>query len=339
MEKFRMLVLTDHSAHSGENSIYALLRELLKNPRCIGIDVGSRGNEFNDRFFHKLASPWLYVSRVDDNFAYHTDGRCFRQGLRRAFLRDYEVIFLRLAHPVSPEFWKFLAGAHGERHIINRPSGISLTGSKRYLLNFPEICPEMRLCTSLEDIIEFKSRRPIVLKPMTNYGGKGIVKIDGDRVWEGYKETSFEDFAWSLRKVSFEYLGMQYLKNVNQGDKRVVVVDGQVLGASLRVPPPGSWLCNAAQGGIAERSEADEDELRIAEHLVPEMRRHGILIFGFDTLVSDHGKRVLSEVNTTSIGGLTQIAQQCGRPIVRQAADLIWEYVKTEVHGGPVNAL
>ena len=101
------------------------------------------------------------------------------------------------------------------------------------------------------------------------------------------------------------------------------------MGASLRLPAKESWLCNVAMGGTSNFSEADEDELEIVRRVNPILSKMGIVMYGLDTLVDDDGKRVLSEINTTSIGGLPQIAKMTQQPLVEKAIDLIWAYFLT----------
>jgi glutathione synthase len=122
-------------------------------------------------------------------------------------------------------------------------------------------------------------------------------------------------------------LAMKFLKNVTQGDKRTIVVNREILGAALRLPAPGGWLCNVNQGGHAILAEPDEDEHIIQEILTPMLHRKGVVIFGFDTLVDDDGRRVLSEINTLSIGGLVPLEEMSGKPVLKRAATLLWDYI------------
>ncbi len=327
-----MLVLTDHHAHSAENSIYALAKALQIHPFCARLDIASRSNPRNDAFFRTNLTKALFASTVNDDFHYAADGHCFKTKLRRVTPGDYDVILLRLPHPIEDNFWQFLTDIYPERQIINQPAGIHQTGSKQFLLNFPELCPPIRLCQNIEDIEDFKSRFPIVLKPLRGYGGQGIIKIADNDVWEGNSKISFIKFAEVLSKSPFEYLGMKFLPNVTQGDKRLVVCNHSLLGASLRMPPTGSWICNAAQGGRPERADIAEEENLIAQKLDEVLFAKGIILYGFDTLANDDGKRVLSEINTTSVGGLPQIAQLNNTPVVTQVADLLWDYVKNVIY-------
>lgn len=336
MQKIKMLVLTDHRTHNVENSLYALLRAMSMNPRSAGIDVATRGNAMNDLFFTKHIGRSLYVSPVTESFDFFDDGRRYKKQLRRASLQEYDFIFLRLPPPIDPAFWAFLLRLFPERRIINSPLGILETSNKKFLLHFADLCPPMRLCRRLDDIVEFKEAHPIVLKPLNNYGGRGIVRIDGDKVWDGVEKKSFRKFTLELQQQpDFQYLGMKFLANVSEGDKRIIVCNGQVLGATLRKPAAGSWLCNAAQGGQPYKAELTPEEWHIADRLKDEMANRGIVMYGIDTLVDDNGKRVLSEINTLSIGGIKQMESLNKEPIVKRVANLLWDYAKEEMYGKP----
>lgn len=332
MALLKLLVLTDHSTHFSENSIYALLREMQKNPRCERIDVASRGNDINRLFFEKMAVKSLYASQVHSNFDFTEDGRFFKKNLEKTGIRSYDAVLLRLPHPVAPGFWQFLATEYPNTLFVNAPKGIEITGSKAYMLNFPDLCPPLRRCKTLADIEAFRQQFPIVLKPLRSYAGLGIVKIDGEKVARAEGgELNWEAFARSLEGKPFDYLAAKFLKNVNQGDKRIVICNGEILGAALRLPAPGNWVCNVARGGKSSGAEADGNERTIIEKLNPVLAAHGIIFYGIDTLVNDEGQRVLSEINTLSIGGLPKIAEYSGRPVVRQAADLLWKYIESKI--------
>lgn len=327
MKRYKILVLTDHTNHSAENSIYGMLQSMRNHPRCAQIDIATRGNSINDFFFKKLIAKSIFVHQVDESFAFSVDGKFFKKRIRRESLYSYDAIWLRLPPPIPKSFLFFLKDKFPNQIFINDPKGIYLAGSKNFLLNFPSLCAPMKLCCSVEDILEFAGRFPIVLKPLREYGGKGIVKIDGGRVWQGNAETSLETFLSQLNRKEIEYLGVKFLANVSKGDKRIVVVNGKIIGASLRVPAKDSWLCNVAMGGKSLMANVEEEELKIVEQINPKLNRMGIVMYGVDTLVNDDGKRVLSEINTTSIGGVVQMERQQGKPLVQATTNQIWDFI------------
>ena len=246
-------------------------------------------------------------------------------------MRFYDVVWLRLPPPLPFDFLDFLIQKFSTQLIINNPAGIYKTGSKEFLIHFPQLCPPMQVCRSLEDIESLKNQFPIVLKPFREYGGRGIIRIDNNRVWEGNQQSTFAEFSETLKGKSIQYLGVKFLKNVGQGDKRIIVVDGQIMGASLRLPATNSWLCNVAMGGSAQVSQVDDEEVAMIETVNPILSKMGICMYGIDTLMGDNGKRVLSEINTTSIGGLPQLAKQQGKPLVKETANLLWNYIHQKI--------
>ena len=327
MASFKMLILTDHRNHSPENSLYVLAREMYQHPDCVKIDVATRGLERNKYFFEKHIVKNVVAHAVDEQFIYRPNGAAFNNNQQLVSISDYEVVWLRLPPPLSVSFVHFLKNTFPDQLFINDPAGIYQTGSKAFLTRFPNLCAPMKICHSIDDIIAFKSQFPIVLKPFREYGGRGIVKIDGEKVWMGKDETTFDRFTQSLPSGQLSYLGVQYLKNVNQGDKRIIVVGEQIMGASLRLPAANSWLCNVSMGGHAVSTEVAPEEVAMVEQLTPKLSEMGIVMYGLDTLVGDDGQRVLSEINTTSIGGLPQMAVFEGKPLVKEAIHRIAGYI------------
>ena len=187
---------------------------------------------------------------------------------------------------------------------------------------------DIALCHSIEAIKKEIAKHPIVLKPLKEYGGRGLLKIDGKTTDDGTEKHDTDQYLESL-KESIEkdgYLSMKYLKNVSEGDKRILVVGGEILASSLRLPAKDSWLCNVAQGGKSVSSEVTEREREIIQTINPTLKKKGVLIYGADTLVDDDGKRVLSEVNTLSVGGFPQAEAQTGKPVINTLISKIFEY-------------
>ncbi len=327
MKKLKLLVLTDHTNHSIENSLYSFVKIVRKHKLCERVDVVSRGNIANHEFFSNHKVCLLKGSRVDDSFDFYPDGRCFFSDLQELLINDYDAVWLRLPPPLSNSFLSFLEKEFPEQLFINAPYGIKTAGSKEFLLKFKSLCPPIQKCVCIYDIERFKRRFPIVLKPFKAYGGQGIIKIDGDTVTDGELTYSFRKFIENHQDKKVEYLAVQYLENVDQGDKRIIVVGGKIMGASLRLPAKDSWICNVAMGGTAMHTEVDEADAHIVAEINPVLSEIGIFMYGIDTLVGNDGLRVLSEINVTSIGGLPQIARFLNKPLLEEASSLILQYI------------
>lgn len=333
MKKYRFLTLTDHSGHSQHNSLYALMAKLAVHPQTQEVYVASRGNAQNEGFFGEMTSTKIHAHKIDQNFVFQEQGEQFLANQELVNFQDFDVIMMRLPRPISDEFLHYLKqNIRAEQLIVNDPLGIIKTSTKQFLLNFPSVCPPIQLCKTKEAVLAFAQQFPIVLKPLREYGGKGIVKINGDQVSDGNKTLELTDYLNSIEKElqTDGYLAMQFLKNVSQGDKRILVVNGEILASSLRLPAPDSWLCNVAQGGKSVASTVSPEEEDIIATITPSLLKEGIVVFGADTLVGDDGKRILSEINTLSIGGFPQAEVQTGKPIVQQAINNIIAYLNNQ---------
>jgi glutathione synthase len=330
MEGYKVLIITDHKNHTSENSLYDLANKLIQNPKTIGVDIVSRANELNDPFFISYDGDSMLGTSINKDFKFDENQHPLENNLRRINPDSYDLIWLRLPPPIPKEFLDFLTIRFDGKMIINKPNGIYETGSKEFLTQFPTVCPPMQVCLNIDDIRNFKKQFPIVLKPFRAYGGEGIIRIDNDEACLGTKKISYKEFE--ERYNGTEYLAVKYLKNVKEGDKRIVVINGEILGAALRLPAKDSWICNVAMGGSSNKTTITKEEYEIIKTINPKLNDMGIVMYGVDTLVGDDGKRLLSEINTTSIGGLPQIAKMDNEPLVERAIELIWEYYESKMN-------
>ena len=329
---YRILVLTDHTGHTDKNSLYAFCKAIANDALVESVDVGTRGIEANHDFYFKKKKTKLYVTPVTPAFEFHENGEAF-QTVRKSDAVNYDVILVRLPPPISHEFLKKLKHILPEKRIINSPTGIGLTGNKKFLLEVGDLCAPTRLLESKKDLRKMLEEFPIVLKPLNTYGGKGVVRLKDGTASGDNIDMPAEEFIANLDKEFFPVLGMKYLKNVNLGDKRTIVVNGHIIGSSLRVPGEGSWMCNVAQGGTSRLDAPDKDELAMAKTLTRRLKKLGVIIFGFDTLVNDDGKRVLSELNATSVGGLVHMERDDSQDVLDSIIQFLLDYIDLEVYG------
>jgi len=332
LKSYKILALTDHSGHSKENSIYALLSKMAAHPQCAAIDVASRGSAINTPFFYENKGSEIWVHQADTSFDFDATGLQFEEGLVPMDVLAYDAIFMRLPRPLGADFLEYIAELAKDKVIFNHPLGMEKTGNKAFLTNFPEVCPPIRLVHSIEAIMDFAKQFPIVLKPLKDYGGKGLLRLEGDRINDGEIWHSASEYLQRIENFIQKegYLAMKYLKNVGQGDKRILVVNGEIMAASLRIPAEGSWLCNVAQGGRSITTKVTDRERAIIKTITPTLLEAGILMFGADTLVNDDGQRVLSEINTLSIGGFPQAEAQTGQPVIHNTINKIMSFITNE---------
>lgn len=339
MKALNFLILTDQSGHSDQNSLYALTRKLVADERTQSVFVVSREDGRNADFFAgNLAAP-LFGIVAQDDFRFAVAAQQFAVSQAQMTYTEADVVWLRLPPPADRNFFAALtsfapaSAPKAKPVLINHPDGIFETGSKAFLCHFPEFTAAVRRVQSTLEVQSFADQHPIVLKPLEEYGGRGLV-----RIMNATAEVAGETFPLAewLKTAAKDieaghYLAMKYLKNVSEGDKRILVVNGKILGASLRIPAPGQWLCNVSQGGTSVPADVTPEETAMIAAVAPVLLKKGVVIFGADTLTDDDGKRVLSELNTNSIGGFPQAEAQTGRPILQQTINEIYNYLRNRI--------
>lgn len=297
----------------------------LKN--VTSIRVASRGTQSNADFFACAKTDYVFAVEAGSDFAFNAQGASFGEsGLLKTPLDWADGVVLRIPHPVPSNWFTFLEECFAEIPIVNKPTGIATTTPKSWLLNVADLCAPMNMCHSPEDVIAFAKIRDTVLKPLEGYGGKGVLRILNQVIEIGGKRIPLQDWP-AQTEAQFPYLAMEYLPHVVEGDKRIVVVSGRVLGAALRIPAEGQWLCNVSQGGRAELTSLTASEEHIVSSLKPLMQKLGVVMYGIDTLMGNQGHRVLSEVNTMSIGGLLDMLPIDGKSAAEWAAEGLVEYL------------
>jgi glutathione synthase len=323
---YDILVLTDHRLHSAENSVYALSAALLAHPLVNSVDIASRGLEENAMFFDGHTNAVLSVIPAVSRMTYRRGRNLLESSASEAELADYDFVFLRLPPPIPVRLFRSLPEAMPEDHIVNEPSGIIRTASKAFLLEVAELCPPMHMIRKRSDALDFLGPyNAIVLKPLYGYAGNGVVKFTKEHAEMSNGNRLFHRIFF--KEWSPPYIGMQFLDNVAEGDKRTIVVNNKIMGSALRKPTGGKWTCNIANGGVASHAIPDATDHKIATRLSTELGKQGILIFGFDTLMNNDGQRVLSEVNTMSIGGLKQIRDAEEKPILKEVVSEVMQHL------------
>lgn len=331
ISKISLLILTDHNSHSPENSLYGIVNAMLRSGHFSSVAVASLGHSQNQAFF-KSKNPYsLFVNKIDRAIEFPIFAGDIQ--LTPANLSEFDIIFLRLPRPLDPEFFEFLSNVFIEKRIINRPSGILKTGSKEYLLNFQQFTPRIKLCVSLDEINQVANTFEVVLKPIDGYGGNGIIRVNKmeDKVWFGEDQADFKEFLIQYERNPQTYLAMEFLPGVTEGDKRIIVVNGKILSASLRIPKKGSWICNVSQGGLAVDAEANEREIEMIRFINPILQKEGIFYYGLDTLQNIYGERMISELNTASIGGITPAENRTGKKLSDEFVSLFIDHCKSKL--------
>ena len=211
-----------------------------------------------------------------------------------------DVVFQRKDPPVD---WEYTIATQildlcRRAIVLNRPASILAFNEKILALHFADLMTETRVSRRIPELIDFLAKvgGDMIVKPLDGKGGEVIFHISNrDRNLFSILEqsTGFET-RWTMAQ--------RYLPEVREGDKRILLLDGEPLGALLRVPSAGETRANLHVGGRARRATLDADDRRIVERLRPVLQREGLFFVGIDVI----GGR-LTEVNVTSPTGLQEI--------------------------------
>ena len=229
-------------------------------------------------------------------------------------LSDLDVLFLRKDPPVDVDFLcaTQLAELGPGPLWINHPAGLRAANEKLFGLRFPELVPPTlvtREIARLRAFIEAQGGDGVV-KPLDGCGGQGVVRVRrGDSNFSALLETS-------TRGGRVAVMAQAYLAAVREGDKRIILLDGEPIGAVLRVPAQGELRANFASGGIAAPGPLTARDREICRRLAPELRRNGLWFVGIDVI---GGK--LTEVNVTSPTGLVEIDALTGESLEARVVD------------------
>ena len=263
---------------------------------------------------HSLAHP-VTVQRVE--------GRHFALGdpVRLDLGRDTEVVLMRQDPPFHMGYitaTHLLERIEGETLVVNNPVSVRNAPEKVFVLDFRQFMPPTLITRSVAEIREFQQRHgAVVVKPIHGNGGKAIFRVpeSGDNL-----SALIEVFNQTWPEP---HMVQPFLPEVSEGDKRIVLVDGEVAGAINRKPGAGEFRSNLAVGGSAEPTELTSREEEICAALGPRLKELGLIFVGIDVI----GGKWLTEINVTSPTGIVAIDKFNGT----DTAAMIWDAIETRL--------
>ncbi|CAG0978561.1 glutathione synthase [Myxococcaceae bacterium] len=182
--------------------------------------------------------------------------------------------------------------------VLNRPEGILAANEKLHALRFAELMAETCVTRSIPDLVDFMTQLggEMIVKPLGGKGGEGIfhVRHDDRNLFSILEQATAFGSRWTMAQ--------RYLPDVRKGDKRILLVDGEPIGAVLRVPAERETRANLHVGGRAERTTLDAADLRIVDRIGPSLRADGFFFVGIDVIGG-----FLTEINVTSPTGVQEV--------------------------------
>ncbi len=284
-------------------------------------EAQSRGHELfyytPDKLIYRegriLARGWpLTVRRVKgDHFTLGAEAE--------VDLADYDVIWLRQDPPFDMGYittTHLLQRLHPATFVVNDPFWVRNFPEKLLVLNFPDLTPPTLIARDLQTIKDFKARHgDVILKPLYGNGGAGVFRLDpNDR-----NLSSLHELFTGINREPL--IVQKYVPAVVKGDKRIILVDGEPVGAINRVPAEGETRSNMHVGGRPEKVGLTEREHEICAKIGPVLREHGQIFVGID-VIGDW----LTEINVTSPTGIQELERFDGINV----AEKIWQVIEAK---------
>jgi glutathione synthase len=218
---------------------------------------------------------------------------------------EVDVAFQRKDPPVDAEYViaTQILSLCRRTVVLNRPEGILAANEKLYALHFPELMAETLVTRHIAELRDFMTKLggEMVVKPLGGRGGEGVFHVHAaDRNRNSILEQST---SFGARRA----MAQRFLPEVARGDKRILLLEGEVLGALLRVPSPEELRANLHVGGRAERAEITDADRRIVERIGPRLRADGLFFVGIDVIGG-----CLTEINVTSPTGIQEMGRLDG---------------------------
>ena len=215
-------------------------------------------------------------------------------------LGDVDVVLMRQDPPFDMSYitaTHLLEHIHPDTLVVNDPASVRNAPEKLFATLFPDLMPPTLITSDVDTVKNFRAEhKDIIIKPLYGNGGAGVFHVTPE---DDNLNALLEMFTERSREP---VMVQSYLPAVRQGDKRIILIDGEASGAINRVPAKGDVRANMHAGGTPLRSDLTNREIEICETIGPELKRHGLIFTGID-VIGDY----LTEINVTSPTGLQEI--------------------------------
>ncbi|HMQ57491.1 MAG TPA: glutathione synthase [Rhizobiaceae bacterium] len=234
-------------------------------------------------------------------------------------LSEMDVVHLRQDPPFDMNYittTHILERIHPKTLVVNDPAWVRNSPEKIFVTEFPDLMPETLITKDPAEVAAFRrAHGDIIVKPLYGNGGAGVFHLKDDDL---NLSALLELFAQTWREP---FIVQRYLPAVRAGDKRIILVDGEAVGAINRVPSDTDARSNMHVGGQARPTELTEREREICARIGPALRKRGFLLVGIDVIGG-----FLTEINVTSPTGIREVKRFGGADI----AALLWDAIEAK---------
>jgi glutathione synthase len=238
---------------------------------------------------------------------------------RRAELTEFDVVLLRQDPPFDLNYittTHLLERVHPKTLVVNDPAHVRNAPEKIFVTEFPDLMPPTLITRDLAEIKAFRAEHgDIVMKPLYGNGGEAVFKLAREDM---NFRSLYDMFAATFREA---WVVQKFLPAVREGDKRIILVNGEFAGAINRVPAADDIRSNLIRGGAAKATELTTRERDICARIGPALRERGLIFVGIDVIGN-----LLTEINVTSPTGIRAIANLGGPDI----AAMVWDVIESK---------
>jgi glutathione synthase len=290
------------------DSTFALLLEAQKRGHKLAYYTPDRLALLNGHLFATVESLTVR-DQAGDHFSLDEP--------RRVELSEFDVVLLRQDPPFDLAYvttTHLLERIHPKTLVVNDPAHVRNAPEKIFVTEFTDLMPPTLITRDLAEIKTFRAEHSdIVMKPLYGHGGGAVFRITRDDLNFG---SLFDMFSVTFRE---QWVVQKFLPAVKQGDKRILLVDGEFAGAVNRIPAADDLRSNMVRGGAPAATALTKREQEICQRLGPSLRARGLMLAGLD-VIGDW----LTEINVTSPTGLRAV-KDLGGP---DAAAMLWDVIE-----------
>ena len=261
------------------------------------------------------------TARVQDLSVQDVEGAHASLGeIRRVDLAEADVVLMRQDPPFDMAYvtaTHILERLPPSTLVVNDPKEVRNAPEKLFVLDFPELMPPTLISRDKAEIEAFRTEHgTVVMKPLHGHGGAAVFRVSERDPNFG---SMFDLFSATFREA---WVIQRFLEKITEGDKRIILVDGEPMGAINRVPALNDIRSNMVRGGAAAASDLTEREREICATIGPELRRRGLILVGID-VIDGH----LTEINVTSPTGIRAIRRLGGPDL----AVSVWDAIERRI--------
>jgi glutathione synthase len=239
---------------------------------------------------------------------------------QKIFLDDYDVVLVRQDPPFNMSYITaiyLLEMVSNKTLILNDPKSIRDNPEKLSMFNFKNIIPPTLICKNIQQCFNFQKKyKKTIIKPLYGNGGEGISKLEGTSVVLRRKILKL------INRYKQPIVMQKYLSEIKEGDRRIILIDGEYAGSVARIPKKGSVTANFHTGGTAKKVGLVRRDKKICNILKPFLKKNKLFFTGIDVIGN-----YLTEINVTSPTGIQEINRLNGARLEK----FFWDRVEKKL--------